>query len=235
MLLDLDGTLLASSGRALKMDFIRGSLSYLRRRGVSGWRALKAIHAMRKAIERPGAELTNEERAGLAFARALGIEKAEARALMRGMVFEVFPSLRKHFFEIPEAREFVEWAGARFPITLATNPVWPREIVELRLSWAGINPAVFGFITHASEMRACKPRVEYYKELLERLRLDPSSALMVGDSERKDLPASKAGVPVFLLEAGSTATELISLRSGVWSGGFAPLKGLLERERILDA
>jgi FMN phosphatase YigB (HAD superfamily) len=235
LLLDLDGTLLASSRRGLRIDFIRGCLGYLRRRGIPAWKAIKAIHLMRKAIEKPGTALTNEQRAGLAFARALGIEEGEARSLMHGMVSEVFPALRKHFHEIPGARDFVAWAGERFPITLATNPVWPREIVLLRLSWAGIDPSAFGFITHAAEMRACKPCVEYYEELLERLGLDPATALMVGDSERKDLPACKAGVPVFLLEAGSTAPELISLRSGVWSGGFAPLKGLLERERTIHS
>jgi FMN phosphatase YigB (HAD superfamily) len=227
LLLDLDGTLLASSGRGLRWAFIRGSLGYLRRRGVPMWKALKAIHLMRKAIERPGAELTNEQRACLAFARTLGMEETEARALMHGMVCEVFPGLRKHFSQIPGAREFVEWAGARFELTLATNPVWPREIVELRLSWAGIDPSRFTYITHAEVMRACKPSVEYYKELLEHLAIEPATALMVGDSARKDLPASKAGVPVFLLEAASTTNELIALRSGVWSGGFAPLRGLL--------
>jgi FMN phosphatase YigB (HAD superfamily) len=212
LLIDLDGTLLASSRGRLRFDFLRGSLRYLKKRGVPAWKALRAIHAMRKAIERPGTQLTNEQRAALAFSRALGIDQAEARRLVHGMISEVFPTLRKHFHEIPGAKEFVEWARARFPLTLATNPVWPREIVELRLSWAGIDPGNFRFITHASEMRACKPCVEYYEEVLDRLGLEPETTLMVGDSKRKDLPASKTGVTVFL----------------IGPGGFAPLKSLLE-------
>jgi FMN phosphatase YigB (HAD superfamily) len=211
LLLDLDGTLLASSGRGLRMNFVSRSIRYLRRRGISSWKALKAIHQMRKALESPGAELTNEQRACQAFARALQMDEAEARSLMHGMVGEVFPTLREHFSEIPGAREFVDWAGSRYALTLATNPVWPREIVDLRLSWAGIDPSRFGYITHAGVMRACKPCVEYYRELLVRLELEPGSALMVGDSRRKDGPAEKAGIKVFLVS----------------EEGFTPLKGML--------
>src|SRR5262245_25151382 len=91
LLLDLDGTLLASGGPLLRIAFIHGAITYLRRRGVPFWRALKALHFMRKAIEKPGREHTNEHRAALAFARVLGIDQAEARALASGMVTEVFP------------------------------------------------------------------------------------------------------------------------------------------------
>jgi FMN phosphatase YigB (HAD superfamily) len=216
LLLDLDGTLLASSRRGLRLDFIRESMRYLKRHGIGAWKAIRAIHSMRKAIEKPGKDLTNEQRAARAFSQALGLPEDEARALMYGMVTEVFPRLRKHFTEIPGARDFVDWAKARFPITLATNPVWPREIVELRLSWAGIDPKNFGFITHAAEMRACKPCVEYYSELVTRLGLDPAQALMVGDSRRKDLPASKVGIPVYLVEPARA--------------GFDPLKSFLAKE-----
>jgi FMN phosphatase YigB (HAD superfamily) len=202
LLLDLDGTLLASSGASLRFAFIQSALRYLRRRGVPHWQGLKALHLMRKAIEKPGQEHTNEQRAHQAFARALSIEEAEARALAAGMIAEIFPTLRAHFQPIPGAREFIDWAKPRFALTLATNPVWPREIVELRLGWAGLKPDDFGFISHASEMHACKPCVEYYRELKGRLGLDPSAALMIGDSPRKDGPARQAGLEVFLLKKG---------------------------------
>jgi FMN phosphatase YigB (HAD superfamily) len=227
ILLDLDGTLLESSSGRLRVEFIARAVMYLHKRGIPAWKTLLALHRMRLAVEKPGVQFTNEQRASQAFSRVLGISESEAHGLLRSMVSEVFSALRGHFSEIPQAREFVKWALPHYPLSLATNPFWPREIVELRLGWAGIPISSFQTITHAELMRSAKPRVEFYKELLDKLAVAPERCLMIGDSERKDLPASRAGIPVFLVEPRSPSEELIQVRDHVWSGGFAALKRLL--------
>ncbi len=91
---------------------------------------------------------------------------------------------------MPGARDFVHWAYERFPLVLATEPIWKREIIEHRVRWSGLDPALFRFISHASVMHACKPSVEYYLELLALNDLRAQDCLMVGNEPRMDLPTA---------------------------------------------
>lgn len=220
LLIDLDGTLLGSRDLPLRIGFIVGVMKEIRKHEPRAgfFRCLRALRAMRLALEEEGgrAGSSNEIRAAESFGRALGIAPDRARGVLNDVVKATFPKLKAHFFPIPEARNFLGWAKARYQVHLATNPVWPREVVELRLSWAGIDPRDFEFVAHAGIMHACKPSLEYYHELLMQLKAQASDCLMIGDSERKDLPAAQVGIPVYLLGK---------------DGDFSALRALLEEAK----
>jgi FMN phosphatase YigB (HAD superfamily) len=171
---------------------------------------------MRKALEALDARMKNEERAAFAFSQELGISEAQALIEMNTMAREAFSHLSNCFTPIKGAKEFIEWASPRYQLVLATNPVWPKEIVLLRLSWSGIPAEHFKFVTHAENMHSCKPHIEYYSELLKHLEIQADSAMMIGDSKKKDLPALKIGIATVILKNKS---------------GFKKLRKLLEKEQ----
>jgi FMN phosphatase YigB (HAD superfamily) len=95
-------------------------------------------------------------------------------------------------------------AGKR--VVLATSPVFERSMLELRLSWADLDPATFDLVTTIREMRACKPNVAYFREIAERLDVEPADCLMVGNDVTMDLvPARRVGMRTCLVAGPHTA------------------------------
>ncbi len=224
LLLDLDGTLLGSKAQ-LHLIFVYRTLIYFARRGIGPIRALRALHGLRTGIEQNSAEAVNSKRAARNLGSVLKLEELPAKKLAVEMTNEVFTHLESCFFPIAGAQDFIEWAKPRYNLVLATNAVWPREIVVLRLKWAGLDAGMFSFIANNDEMHYTKPSTQYYEELLEKLKLLPKDCLMIGDSVHKDLPARKIGIPVFLMSDESRATVS---EDQVWKGNFSALKELLQ-------
>jgi FMN phosphatase YigB (HAD superfamily) len=202
LLVDLDGTLLGAYEPLARAEFLLRALTRLSKRG--GLRtAIRSLRAVTEAVERPLAEdqvYLNAERGARAFARETGLSIEEAGQVLRDEVTAIFPEIRRYFFPVDGAREFIDWARTRYRLVLATNPVWPVAQVELRLKWAGIDPAVFASITHSERMHACKPSEAYYRELLEQEGLEAADCALVGDDVTRDLPATRVGISVFILD-----------------------------------
>lgn len=240
LLIDLDGTLLGNHELPLTLDFIRGALATLKKQGgyIKAIRALRATYLeLGKTGPQNNMQFTNDRRAVMTFAKAMKISEQDSEKVLNSVITDLFPMLRKHFFPMPGAKEFLEWAHERYPLTLATNPVWQEEIIRLRLEWAGIDSNLFGFITHARVMHACKPDLAYYLEVIHRATREkspePSEFLLVGDKEKMDLPATSVGIPVFLV-GQKPETQKKKTRAGKapsWRGDFALLRRLLEESR----
>lgn len=233
LLVDLDGTLLASRDLGLRAEFIVRVLCRVSR--VAGPRvAWRALRATAKALERParpaggdGPVLTNSRRAGDAFARELRLSGEDGDRLVQDVIGAVFPKLARHFYPVPGAVQFLEWAKPRYRLVLATNPVWPLAQVELRLAWAGIDPGMFSAITHAGRMSACKPSAEYYSEVLAQEGLEAGECLLIGDDPRKDLPAVRVGIPVYLLSDREQELLVEGAAATGRSGSYDRLRSLL--------
>ena len=124
----------------------------------------------------------------------------------------------------------MDWAKDHYTLTLATNPVWPPEVVEMRIRWAGLDPAIFKSITHAKIMHACKPSIEYYEEILAHEGFEASHCMLIGNEVRMDLPAVRAGIRVFIIDPNSEITPLKpkGSRAEAWRGDYVALRKLLE-------
>jgi FMN phosphatase YigB (HAD superfamily) len=229
LLVDLDGTLLGNRGWILSLDFIVRAIGGLRPRlGVPG--AVRALVDIKKAFDRPHEQQTNDIRVVSLMADRLDVTFEDARQLLRNGVFHIFPQLARHFYPIKGAAEFLAWAKDRYPLVLATNPVWPEEIALLRLRWAGIDPSIFRSITHVRRMKACKPTAEYYRELLEQENFRPETSLLIGDDVKMDLPATLVGIPVFIVGKYRRMSPLFleGMRAPAWRGSYRALQAHLE-------
>jgi FMN phosphatase YigB (HAD superfamily) len=198
LLVDLDGTLLGNKNFSLSIDFVKQSLNTLRKYG--GWRkSIGTLIGINDALKRKNPDLTNDKRVIELFAKRMKMDHEKSREFLRESLFSIFPNLEKHFYPVQGAKDFLEWAHGKFPLTLATNPVWPPEIVELRVRWAGLDSKLFTSMTHIRRMHACKPEPEYYQEILAQEGLKAEDCMLIGDDTKMDLPATRVGIRVFIV------------------------------------
>lgn len=200
ILFDLDGTLLPMDYDGfMKMYF--GALSkkvaplgYEVENFVPNlWKSVKAM------IVNNGSK-TNEDAFWQAFAKIYG-----DKVYKDIPVFDEF--YRNEFVEAKDAcgfnkaaKEVVDLAREHAEkVVLATNPLFPSVATENRMSWAGLSPEDFDLYTTYEESSFAKPNTLYYKEICNKIAVEPSECLMVGNDVDEDMVAEKLGMKVFLL------------------------------------
>jgi FMN phosphatase YigB (HAD superfamily) len=169
---------------------------------------------------------SNDELLRALIAEHTGCSPALVDRRLRWLSGRAFPLLWWCFRPQRGARELVaHLAGRGVRQVLATNPLWPRQTVLSRADWGGIDVAHFDYITAGENMTRSKPRTEYYRELLDKLGVQPHECLMIGNDARNDAPASRLGIAVYLIGSGSSGlsdgavrgAEPVLLTTGSWS------------------
>ncbi|MGS0763595.1 HAD family hydrolase [Syntrophomonas curvata] len=114
---------------------------------------------------------------------------------------ERFPLLKEFCRPFPGVPEMVEYImGQGLKVVVATNAVFPLSALQDRIAWAGLGHHQFDLITSYELMHFCKPHVQYYQEIAQRIGVQPEDCLMVGNDTGEDLPAGKIGMKTFLVE-----------------------------------
>ncbi len=231
---DLDGTLIDSGGIGVQAEFIGRTLPVLKKH--QGWRAAYlALKEGQDALKKPSKTETNFERMLTVFQKRLKLSRDDAEKEMRSWLDQVFPKLENHFGEIKGAAKFLEWAKTKYGLTLTTNPVWPIDLVHMRMRWGGIDPTYFKSVTTVERMHSCKPTADYYLEVLNQEMLDAEKVLLIGNERTMDLPATKVGIAVFLIRVDAKSLSCIQAPTeknpGAWRGNYTHLKKwLLEND-----
>lgn len=123
--------------------------------------------------------------------------------------------------------EFLKQKGKK--LVLATNPLFPKEAVEKRLGWTGIDPADFEILTHYGNMSYAKPNPNYYQEILDILDVDSESCLMIGNDLKEDAAASEVGIKTLIIE-----DKIIERKDShypiEWRGSLKELEKLIKAE-----
>lgn len=212
LLIDLDGTLLGAHPKRLHWYFIVAFVRSLGKLGFNWLRSLFILHRLKLAIRSPSHQMNgvpNWDKSIAFFSRLTGLSESESREKLTAISMNCFVHAKPSLYAMDEAQQFVEWAKNYYRLVLATNPMWPAAVVDYRLGIAGILPTEFSFITHAENMSSCKPNVQYYHELKNKLNLIPEQCLMIGNDEKKDGPAREIGIEVVIIR---TPADFIRLR-----------------------
>ena len=83
-------------------------------------------------------------------------------------------------------------------IVIASNPLLPLNVQEMRLRWAGLEGMRFKLITHIGNMSYVKPQEGYYREICGEIGRSPAECLMVGNDSVNDMSASRIGIKTYL-------------------------------------
>ncbi|MCE7735190.1 MAG: HAD family hydrolase [Candidatus Heimdallarchaeota archaeon] len=86
-------------------------------------------------------------------------------------------------------------------VVLATNPVFPEIATKQRVEWAGLDyNSDFLFVPHVSNSTAVKPDPQYYHNLIDIVKIEPSKILMVGNDYLYDGSASQVGIKTWIVD-----------------------------------
>ncbi|MBQ8879616.1 MAG: HAD family hydrolase [Clostridia bacterium] len=199
VLFDLDGTLLPmDQDLFLKMYFNGVAASATEK--CDGATFMKYLYQGVEAMLRNDGSVTNED----AFWRAFTPVGEDSRSILEPILEKYysvsFVSSKEACGYTPLARKTVDMLHKMdIPCILATNPLFPTIATEQRISWAGLHPSDFIFVTTYENISYSKPNPDYYKEILRRFDLTAEECLMVGNDTSDDMIARTIGMQVFLL------------------------------------
>lgn len=138
--------------------------------------------------------------------------------LDRSTVWQRFDDFYRQEFEdfhhlmepLPGAVEVVGTLAARgLRLVIATNPMFPMVVQEIRLRWAGLQGVPFELVTSVENSRFCKPHLGYYQDIAKTLQVSPTACLMVGNDPFNDMIAARTGMRTYLTtDAHQAAIEV---------------------------
>ena len=223
----LDGTLLPMDSE-LFIKYYFGALA--KKMAPFGYEAdslIKAVWTGTKAMQQ-GGEGTNESRFWNTFAAILGEGVREHEPVLADFYRNEFIAAKQACGFAPEAKEVVNLVKSKgMRCVLATNPIFPVVATDTRMAWAGLERSDFEYITTYENSCSCKPSADYYREICEKLNLDPADCAMVGNDVTEDMAAEALGMEVFLLTDCILNKDNRDI-SGYAQGGFAELAAWIQ-------
>lgn len=202
VLFDLDGTLLPMDQDTFIKAYLGGMAKKLAPHGYEPEKLVKAVYAGMKAMTENDGSCTNEDAFWTAFTGLLGEHVREDIPIFDDFYRNEFQDVKNICGFLPEAAKTVRSLKEKgFHIALATTPMFPSIATESRIRWAGLEPEDFEIFTTYEDYHFCKPNLNYYKEVVEKLGVKPEECLMVGNDVGEDMITEELGMKVFLMPA----------------------------------
>jgi FMN phosphatase YigB (HAD superfamily) len=128
----------------------------------------------------------------------------------------------------PLAPRLIEASRDRgWQVVLATNPIFPRAVIDARLSWGGLDGDRFHHVMAYETAHFCKPSPRFFEEILNLLQFPAENCLMIGNDPWHDLSASQVGMQTCLLTPWSIKRSEARFAAD-WEGGHEELLVLLQ-------
>lgn len=179
-------------------------------------------------VENKDPKLTNLEVFWRGFPAAVGMKRAELEPIFDDFYTMDFPRLRPEGARNPAARRLLSTLVEKgYTVVIATNPIFPRQAILERLSWADCADFPYAYITCGEEMHSCKPNLDFFRELLARIGREPEECLMVGNDMEEDMIAQKIGLSTALVTDLLIDRGLARLTPD-WRGSLAELAEVFE-------
>lgn len=229
VLFDLDGTLLPMDQNLFIRTYYKYLAGYFANLGYEPKKFLDTLYdGVGKMLDNDGSK-TNEAVFWDTFTSVYG-EKAKADEEHFSRFYE------SEFQKVSESCGFNENAAKIIKklkaegktVILATNPLFPDVATRSRIKWAGIDPDDFALITTFENTRYCKPKLNYYNDILSKFNLTPDECIMVGNDVSDDMVVRKLRMKCFLLTDCLINSDSISLSLFNY-GGFEKLERFLEQ------
>ena len=200
VLFDLDGTLLPMDQDKFMKAYFGGLAKRLAPLGYDPDRLVKGIFAGTAAMVKNDGKKTNEDVFWEAFS---AVCKENARAdepYFYQFYVEEFDKVKDSCGYEPKAAVAVRAIkDMGFRVALATNPLFPSIATEKRISWCGLSHDEFELFTAYENSSHCKPNLDYYRKVVEKLGVKAEECLMVGNDVQEDMITERLGMKVFLI------------------------------------
>lgn len=200
VLFDLDGTLLPMDQEKFTKTYIHLLSTTMETHGYAPENMIKAVWTGVGAMVKNDGSTTNEEVFWKAFDKFFDKDVREEESLFTAFYENEFENAKKVCGYEEDAKKLVDEAKSMgYRTILATNPIFPAVATKKRMQWAGFKPEDFELYTTYENIGYCKPNLQYYKEISERIGVPAEECLMIGNDVTEDMVAEKLGMKVFLL------------------------------------
>lgn len=201
VLFDLDGTLLPMDQDEFTKGYFKLLAAKLAAYGYEPKQLTDTIWAGTAAMVKNNGKQSNEAVFWEKFSEIYGKEKAlKDKSLFDDFYAQSFDEAKSFCGYHAKAAETVRTAQQLgYRVVLATNPIFPKSATESRIRWTGLSPEDFELCTTYENTCYCKPNPEYYRDIAERLGVQPEECLMAGNDVAEDMIAETVGMKVFLL------------------------------------
>lgn len=209
VLLDMDGTLINQPGALFHNLFALGVLFRMRSFGSIS-KLIKAAQKTKEILLSSHSFASNEE----AFFETLASELNTSRLKIERFVSKFFdsdyPFICLFLHSDPFARKLVDLLHtSNRHITLATNAVFGRREIELRLKASDLYLHDFDLVTSWDVMKTTKPHTKFFNDTLKKIGAIPERTVMIGNDPYYDLPAHTLGIQTLLVGNKLTLKDIV--------------------------
>lgn len=200
VLFDLDGTLLPMDQDVFVKAYFKGLAKKLAPRGYEPESLIKAVWGGTAAMIKNDGSKTNEQAFWDFFSGIYGKKTLDDMPYFEEFYRTDFQNVREVCgFNAMAAQTVHRIKEQGIKVALATNPIFPAIATESRMNWAGLSPDDFEMYTTYENIGVSKPSLEYFRQVAEKIGVEPESCLMVGNDVDDDMVAVSLGMKVFLL------------------------------------
>ncbi|MGE5676632.1 MAG: HAD family hydrolase [Pseudomonadota bacterium] len=229
ILFDLDGTLLPLDMEKFTEIYFK-EMGYMFRDMIEPKLLVKYIWTATQAMVENTEYKTNEEVFMDKFSQLIDGDILEYRKQFDDFYDTLFHKTREAAQSNTLIKEIINILKEKnYKLVIATNPLFPRKAIHHRIEWAGLDLKDFIYITSYEDNHYCKPRLQYYKEVLEATGKKPEQCLMVGNDVQEDLVALELGIETFLVRnhmIHRTQEDIKTTHEGYYEDLYEFVKGL---------
>lgn len=200
ILFDLDGTLLPMNQDTFAKAYVKGLAKTAAKAGYEPQKFASAVMAGTEAMIKNTGEKKNENAFWDTLVNIYGESVMDNYHMFDEFYLTDFQKIKDVCGFEPKANELIKQIKEKgLRIALATNPLFPDVATKSRIRWAGLEPDNFDLYTTYENSKYCKPNLNYYRDILEKLNVCPEECLMVGNDVEEDMIVSQLGMKVYLL------------------------------------
>jgi FMN phosphatase YigB (HAD superfamily) len=199
ILIDMDGTLIGQPGALFHNLFAFFAL--LRLSNLANPRQLvRAVRKTKEILLSSHGFASNRDAFFETLADELKVTRAKVERFSEKFFDSDYPFICLILHSEPHARRLVDLLHATGRhITLATNAVFGRREIELRLKASELYLHDFDLVTSWDVMKSTKPHSDFFTETLRMIAARPEATVMIGNDPYYDLPAHKLGITTLLV------------------------------------
>lgn len=198
-LFDLDGTLLPMDFHQF-MKYYFHAIGEFFKEDIDPIDLMNQINATTKYTVMTNDGRTNEDMFIEHFNNALGNKEFDMEGFIRfyNSTFELCKKATWQDEYMIKSVHILKEKG--YNVAIATNPLLPLISNHHRIRWAGFEPSDFSYISSFEGNRYCKPHLEFYNEVLDKINKRPEECYMVGNDALEDLISGKLGIETYLID-----------------------------------
>ncbi|MDH7578095.1 MAG: HAD family hydrolase [Bacillota bacterium] len=232
LLFDLDGTLVPMNMDHFMREYFRAVTHKFANLVQPEKLVREILNGTMAMINNTDPEKTNKEVFWSHFLSRVNLPEEVLVPMFDEFYVSEFADLKCCAHPNPLARPLMDLLFEKgFQVAIATNPVFPERAIRERMSWVEIGDLPYALVTTYENSHFCKPRVEYYEEVIGHLGVKPQECLMIGNDVEEDLVARKLGVRTFLVEDWLLNPRDLPIETD-YRGSFRDLASFLNGLRV---